>query len=153
MLCFLHMCRKQTYGCQGVTELGINWETVIDIYILLYIRGLPWWLSGKESTCQCRDMGLIPWLGRSPGEGNGNPLQYSWLENPMDMGAWWAIVQGVAKSWTWLSDFTFTFEHSLALPFFGAGMKTDLFQFCVFQICWPIECSTLTASSFRIWNS
>ena len=52
-----------------------------DIYILLYIRGLPWWLSGKESTCQCRDVALIPWLGRSPAEGNGNPLQYSCLEN------------------------------------------------------------------------
>ena len=49
------------------------------------------------------------------------------------------------------------FEHSLALPFFGIGMKTDLFQSCghgwVFQICWHIECSTFTASSFRIWNS
>ena len=49
------------------------------------------------------------------------------------------------------------FEHSLALPFFGIGMKTDLFQSCghcwVFQICWHIECSTFTASSFRIWNN
>ena len=49
------------------------------------------------------------------------------------------------------------FEHSLALPFFGIRMKTDLFQSCghccVFQICWHIECSTFTASSFRIWNS
>ena len=49
------------------------------------------------------------------------------------------------------------FEHSLALPFFGIGMKNDLFQSCghcwVFQICWYIECSTFTASSFRIWNS
>ena len=50
----------------------------------------------------------IPGLGRSPGEGNGNPLQYSCLENPMDRGAWWATVHGVAKSWTWLSDFTFS---------------------------------------------
>ena len=48
------------------------------------------------------------------GEGNGNPLQYSWLENPMDGGAWWAAVHGVAKSWTWLRDFTFTFQfHAL----------------------------------------
>jgi len=49
---------------------------------------------------------LIPGLGRSPGEGNGNPLQYSCLENPMDGGAWWATVHWVAKSWTWLSNFT-----------------------------------------------
>ena len=46
-----------------------------------------------------RDMGLIPGSGRSPGEGNGNPLQYPGLENPMDRGAWWATVHGVAKSW------------------------------------------------------
>ena len=51
-----------------------------------------------------RDMGLIPELGRSPGEGNGNPLQYSRLENPMDRGAWWAVVLGVANSQTQLSD-------------------------------------------------
>ena len=46
------------------------------------------------------DSGLIPGLGRSPGEGNGNPLQYSCLENPTEGGAWWATVHGVAKSWT-----------------------------------------------------
>ena len=47
-----------------------------------------------------RDTGSIPGLGRSPGGGDGNPLQYSCLENPMDRGAWWATVQRVAKSWT-----------------------------------------------------
>ena len=56
------------------------------------------------------DLGSIPGSGRSPGEGKGNPLQYSCLENPMDRGAWWATVHGVAKSWTRLSDFTFTFN-------------------------------------------
>ena len=50
------------------------------------------------------DVSLIPWLGRSPGGGNGNPLQYSCLENPMDRGAWQATVHGVAKNWTQLSD-------------------------------------------------
>ena len=49
---------------------------------------LPWWLSGKESTCNARDTGSIPGWGRSPGGGSGNPLQYSCLENPMDRGAW-----------------------------------------------------------------
>ena len=56
--------------------------------------------NGKESTCQCRrqgDSGLIPDLGRSPGEGNGNSLQYSCLGNPMHRGPWWATVHGVAK--------------------------------------------------------
>ena len=54
-------------------------------------------LSGKESTCSVGDVGLIPGLGRSPGEGKGNPLQYSCLENPMDRGAWRALVHGVTK--------------------------------------------------------
>ena len=59
-----------------------------------------WWLSGKESTCDTGgDVGLIPGLGRSGG-GNGNPLQYSCLENPMDRGAWLATVPGVAESET-----------------------------------------------------
>ena len=52
------------------------------------------------SACNVGDLGLIPWSGRSSGEGNGNPLQYSCLENPIDRGAWWAAVHGVAKSWT-----------------------------------------------------
>ena len=53
--------------------------------------------DGKESACNAGDTGSIPGLGRSPGEGNGNPLQYSYLENPMDRGAWWATVHGVAE--------------------------------------------------------
>ena len=62
------------------------------------------------SACNAGDPGSIPGLGRSPGEGNGNPLQYSCLENPMDRGAWWATVHGVTKSRTRLSNFTFTFN-------------------------------------------
>ena len=61
----------------------------------------------KESACSTGDEGhadSIPGPGRSPGEGNGNPLQYSCLENPMDRGTWWATVHGVAKNWTWLSE-------------------------------------------------
>ena len=56
-------------------------------------------LSGKETTCPAEDIGLIPGSGRSPGEGNGNPLQYSCLVNPVDKRAWWATVHGVIKSW------------------------------------------------------
>ena len=58
----------------------------------------------KESAYNIGDLGSIPGLGRSPEERNGNSLQYSCLENPMDRGAWWATVQGVAKSQTQLSD-------------------------------------------------
>ena len=67
--------------------------------------GFPGGSEDKTSACNAGDPGSIPGLGRSPGEGNGNPLQYSYLENPMDRGAWRAIVHGVAKSRTRLSDF------------------------------------------------
>ena len=61
-------------------------------------------LDAKESACNVGDLGSIPGLGRSPGEGNGSPLQYSCLENSMDRGAWRATVHGVSKSQTQLSD-------------------------------------------------
>ena len=57
----------------------------------------------KASACNAGDLGLIPGSRRSPGEGNGNQVQYSCLENPMDGGAWWATVYGVTKSQTRLS--------------------------------------------------
>ena len=52
------------------------------------VSGLPWWLRGKVSVCNAGDQGSIPGLGRSPGEGNGSPLQYACLENPMDSRGW-----------------------------------------------------------------
>ena len=71
----------------------------------------------KASTCNAEDLGSIPGAGRSPGEGNGNPLQYSCLGNSMDGGAWWATVHGVPKNWTRLSDFIFFFTHWLPFNF------------------------------------
>ena len=65
---------------------------------LSIVKGFPGGSDGKESTSNVGDLGSIPGSGRSPGEGNGTPLQYSCLENPMDGGAWWATVQGVIKS-------------------------------------------------------
>ena len=59
--------------------------------------GFPHSSDGKESACNAGDPGLSPGLGRSCGEGNGNPLQYSCLENPIDGGAWWATVHGVTR--------------------------------------------------------
>ena len=73
--------------------------------IVLYIQ-FPGGSDGKASACNVGDPASIPGSGRSHGEGNGNPLQYSCLENSMDGGAWWATVHGVAQSRTWLSDFT-----------------------------------------------
>ena len=69
-------------------------------------RDFPGGSDSKASVYNAGDPGSIPGLGRSPGEGNGNPLQYYCLENPMDRGAWQAAVYGVAKSQTQLSDFT-----------------------------------------------
>ena len=61
---------------------------MVELMILNVTDGLPWWLSGKESTCNAGDAGLIPGSGRCPGGGSGDPLQYSCLGNPMDRGAW-----------------------------------------------------------------
>ena len=102
----------------------------------LHFLGFPGGSAGQESTCHVGDLDLIPGLGWSPGEwnsyplqysglentvpyttpgeGSGNPLQYSCLGSPMGRGAWWAAVHGFAKSWTRLSNFTFTFHfHAL----------------------------------------
>ena len=71
---------------------------------MMYKLELPRWFIGKEPPVNAGDVGWIPGSGRFPGERNGNPLQYSCLENPMDRGAWWATVHGVTKSWTQLSN-------------------------------------------------
>ena len=68
------------------------------------MRGFPGGIIGKESSCNAGDLGSIPALGQSLGEGNGNPLQYSCLENPLGRDAWLATVHGVAKSRSQLSD-------------------------------------------------
>ena len=83
----------------------LGWEAMVTLErrVTLY-RRLPYSSDDKESACNAGDLGLIPGSGRSPGEGNGNPLQYSCLENPIDRGAWWATVHGVTKSQTRLSD-------------------------------------------------
>ena len=77
--------------------------------------GFPGGLDGKESAHSIGDQGSIPASGRSPGEGNGNSLQYSCLENPMDRGAWQATVHGVLKSRTRLNDFTMVKESTVFL--------------------------------------
>ena len=82
--------------------------------------GFPGGSDSKVSAHNAGDLGLIPGPWRSPGEGNGNPLQFSCLENPIDGGAWWATVHGVAKSRTRLSDFTFTFLYCVFGPVLGA---------------------------------
>ena len=78
---------------------------ILTIWVQLFSDGS----DSKVSAHNVGNLGLIPGLGRSPGEGNGNPLQYSCLENSMDGGAWWAILYGVTKSRTQLSNFTYSF--------------------------------------------
>ena len=79
------------------TSSGILWDSE-RWYLLFYCP--PVGLDGKESSCNAGDPGSIPGSGRSPGEGNGSPLQYSCLENPMDGGAWRAAAHGVTSSQT-----------------------------------------------------
>ena len=82
----------------------ITWLTEVHLIKAMVfpvvVMGFPGGSDGKESSCNAGDPGSIPGSGRSPGEGNGNPLQYSYLENPKDRGAWWAIVHRVIKSQT-----------------------------------------------------
>ena len=98
--------------------------------------GFPGGSDGKECTCGAGDMRSVLGSGRSPGEGNGYPLQYSCLENSIYGGAWWATVHGVAKttkSRTRLSDFTFTFTRPLSPQYpFGARIPILTLQ-CSFR--------------------
>ena len=75
-------------------------ERIPSVAHYIVLSGLPWWSDGKESTHNVGASSSIAGSGRSPGEANGNPLQSSCLENPMDGGAWQAIVHGIAKSQT-----------------------------------------------------
>ena len=78
-------------------------------YVVYSNKGFPGGSEVKASACNVGDLGSIPGSGRSPGEGNGNSLQYFCLENHMDGEAWWATVHQVAKSRTRLSNLTFNF--------------------------------------------
>ena len=93
------------------SELSNNYSFILCLVLYnelsMFSMGFPCGLAGKESACSVGDLGLIPGLGRSPGEGKGYPLQCSGLENSTDY-----IVHGVAKSWTGLSDFHFRVFHN-----------------------------------------
>ena len=102
-------------SCWAMTQTLVSLALKL-LCLFQHCTGLPWWFSNKESTRNAGDsgyLGLIPGLGRSPGEESGNPLQYSCLENPMDGRAWWS--KG-SQSHTRLSDFTFTFRARKSVP-------------------------------------
>ena len=96
---------------RGAWRATVDWVTNTLTPFLVTVGASQAVLVVKNPPAKAgdpRDSGLIPGLGRSPGEGNDNPFQYSCLENHIDRGAWWATVHGVAKSWTWLSDRVYT---------------------------------------------
>ena len=99
----------------------------------LHSLGFPGGSEVKASASNAGDLGSIPGSGRSPGNGNGNPLQDSCLENPMDRGAWWATVHGVAKSRTRLSNLTslpqFKSINSLVLSFLYSPTLTSIYDY------------------------
>ena len=90
---------NRTHGGGGFWRPGhCPLNTVLIVVTILVHWGFPSGSDSKESACSARHPHSIPGLGRSPGEGSGNPLQYCFLENSMDRGAWWATVRGVAES-------------------------------------------------------
>ena len=119
IICF-DISRKFNVISNSITNLylGLATQWVMDNFLhfclvflkclwsIILLFWLPRWLSGKEPTCQAGGVGVISGWEDPSGKGNGNPLQCSCLENPMDRGAWWATVHGVAESQTQLSDET-----------------------------------------------
>ena len=90
----------------GVVKVRHNWVTELNrvsLSLFEYPLIFPGGSVSIESTYNAGDPGFDPWVGRSPGKGNGNPLQYSCLENPMDREAWWATVNGVARVGNYLT--------------------------------------------------
>ena len=122
--CFpIYLPRSDGTGRRGLSFLNVEFEASFFTLLFTFASSqpsarltqkchFPGSSDGKESTCNAGDRVLIPGSGRSPGEGNGSPLQYSCLENPMDRGSWRAAHR-VAKSQTQLSDWHFHFQPEL----------------------------------------
>ena len=123
----------------GNTVIHLRYIITLELYTEVIILWLPCFFTGsdsKESAFHAGDPGLIPGLERSLGEGNGNTLQYSCLENFMDKGAWWARVHGIVKSGTWLRDY---FHLSLSL----VGVHLVLNSICLVSL-WKGNLETYT---------
>ena len=122
IVCLLHLCylillfassrTKNSIKCLPDKNNHIELLKTLILYLDLYLQ--PCWLvkTVKKLPAIRGEPGSISGLGRSPGEGNGYPVQYSCLGNSMACGAWWAAVHGVTKSWTELSDCHFHVLHS-----------------------------------------
>ena len=119
--------------------------------------GFPGGSDGKAPVRNMGDLGSIPGLGRSPGEGNCTTIQYPCLENPMDGGAWWAIVHGVTKSQTQLRDITFTFifhctdtQHFIYLSVDG---YLNCFHFLVMNVVVMKSCVEVLCESHSVMSN
>ena len=112
--CIHHSYQLQHYHCHQGSIIIIT-MTVTSMIIKISTTSFPDGSDLKKSMCNGGDLDLIPGLERSPGEGNGNSLQYSCLENSMDRGARKTIVHGVAKEWDTIEPLTLSFTTSLPL--------------------------------------
>ena len=113
--------------------MKLHWH-IINI---LYYGSFPSGSVGKESAYNPRDLGSIPRLGRSPRKENGNPLQFSCLENSMDRGARQATAHGIIKSQTWLCDFHFHFHFDVVKVCLVLQATTKLSSMVTEQFCIP----------------
>ena len=120
---------------------------------VVFSQGFPHGLDGKESAHNTRDLCSIQGLGRSPGEGNGNPLQYSFLENPMDRGAWQATVHRAAKSQAQLSDEHFHFFFHLVISIEVSPVSLHGLIAHFFLVLNNISSSGCTTVPFTSWRT
>ena len=124
-----------------------RWPLTASLSVFVQWLGVPRCCSGKESG----DMGLILGLGRSPGEGNGNSLQYSCLKNSMDSGAWRATVHGVTKSQTWLTEHAHLLSMTESLSIQGSSEALINLSVCKHLLCYincfPRICPHITGQS------
>ena len=116
----------------------------------MYIYGLPWWLRQYRICLQCRRLRFDPWVGRSSGDGNGNPLQYSCLENPMDSGAWWVTIHRVAIGHNWALDTTEQHTHTHTRTYVYSSSNYFLLQVITvwFPVLYSSSCLLFTEGPF-----
>ena len=123
---FGHISRHCAFFLFSLSSQSVHLSASHAFRIQYAFHLFPGGLDGKVSAYNAGDLGSIPRLERFPGEGNGNPLQYSCLENPMDRGVWWATVHGVTKSQTRLSDLSARLFSS-CLPYLGICQSDSCF--------------------------
>ena len=131
--------------CIPTNSIYISLNKIHEILVNHPISfGFPGGSDGKSVCLQCGRPRFDPWVGKFPGEGNGNPPQYSCLENPMGKGAWKATVHGVAKSQTRLSDFTFFLSISFPVHSLKDNIIKGQFSFQSQRKAMPKNAQTTT---------